>query len=54
MARRKLPELPDKTLMVVIRGVLNGEDIVLAPKLLQASCTDERHWEEQIDFFNKN
>jgi len=40
--------------MVVISWVSNVEDIVLAPKHLQASNTDVRHWEELIDQVNKN
>jgi len=31
-ARSNLPELPNTTFMVVIRWLLNGEDMVLAPK----------------------
>jgi hypothetical protein len=34
--------------------VLNGKDIVLSPNQLQAVYTDVRHWEELIDFINKN
>jgi len=40
--------------MVVIRWVSNGKDMVLAPKQLQAFYTDVRHWEELIDFIDKN
>jgi len=40
--------------MVVIRWVLNGKDMVLAPKQLQASYTDVRDRKELIDFINKN
>jgi len=40
--------------MVVICWVSNGKDMVLAPKQLQASYTDVRHWEELIDFIDKN
>jgi hypothetical protein len=42
-ARRNLPELPTTIVMVMIHWVLNGKDIVLAPKPLQASYTDVRH-----------
>jgi len=28
--------------------------MVLAPKQLQASYTDVRHWEELVDFIDKN
>jgi len=38
--------------MVVIRWLLNGEDMVLAPKWLQASYTDVRHRQELIDFIH--
>jgi hypothetical protein len=41
--RRNLPELPKTIFTVMIHWVLNGEDIVLAPKPLQASYTDVRH-----------
>jgi len=37
MARSNLLELPNTMFMVVIRWVLNGKDMVLAPKQLQAS-----------------
>jgi len=40
--------------MVVICCVLNGKDMVLAPKQLQALYTDVRHWEELIDFIDTN
>jgi len=40
--------------MVVICWVSTGKDMVLAPKQLQASYTDGRHWEELIDFIDKN
>ena len=49
-----LPKLPNTTFMVVISWVSNGKDMVLAPKQLQASYTDVRHWEELIDFIDKN
>jgi hypothetical protein len=53
-ARSNLPELPNTTFMVVICRVSNGKDIVLSPNQLQAAYTDVRHWEELIDFINKN
>jgi len=34
--------------------VLNGKDMELAPNQLQASYTDVRHWEELVDFIDKN
>jgi hypothetical protein len=40
--------------MVVICRVLNGKDIVISPNLLQAAYTEVRHWEELIEFINKN
>jgi len=49
-----LPELPSKTLMVVISWVSNGKHNLISPKQLQASYTDMRHWEELIDFIFKN
>jgi hypothetical protein len=53
-ARSNLPELPNTMFMVMIHRVLNGKDIVLAPKQLQVLYTDVRHWEEVVDFINKN
>jgi len=40
--------------MVVICRVSNGNDFVLSPNQLQAAYTDVRHWDELIDFINKN
>jgi hypothetical protein len=53
-ARCNLPEMPNTTFMVVICRVSNGKDIVLSPNQLQAAYTDVRHWEELIEFINKN
>jgi len=53
-ARSNLPELPNTTFTVMIHWVMNGKDVVLAPKQLQASYTDVRHWEELVDFIDKN
>jgi len=53
-AKINLRELPNIMFMVVIRWVSNGKDMVLSPKQLQASYTDVRHWEELIDFIDKN
>jgi hypothetical protein len=36
-ARSNLPELPNTTVMVVIRRVSNGKDIVLSPTQIQAT-----------------
>jgi hypothetical protein len=54
MVRSNLPELPNITCTVMIHLVLNGKDMVLAPKQLQALYTDVRHWEELVDFIDKN
>ena len=51
-ARSNLPELPDTMFTVMIHWVLNGKDMVLAHKQLQASYTDVTHWEELVDFIN--
>jgi len=53
-ARSKLTELPNTTFSVMIHWVSNGKDMVPAPKQLQASYTDVRHWEELVDFVDKN
>jgi len=53
-ARCNLLKLPNTTFMVVICWVLNGKDMVQAPKQLQVSYTDVRNWEELIDFIDKN
>jgi len=53
-AKSNLPELPNITFMVIIHWVLNGNDLVLVPKQLQASYPDVRRWEELVDFINKN
>jgi len=53
-ARSNLPELPNTMFTVMIHWVSNGKDMVLAPKQLQASYTDVRHWEEMVDFIDKN
>jgi len=52
--RSNLPELPNTTFTVMIHWVLNGNDMVLAPKQLQASYTDVRHWEELVYFIDRN
>jgi hypothetical protein len=53
-ARSNLPELPNATFMVVICRMTNGKDIVLSPNQLQAAYTNVLHWEELINFNNKN
>jgi len=52
--RSNRAELPNATFMFVIYRVSNGKDIVLAPNQLHAAYTDVRHWEELIDFINKD
>jgi hypothetical protein len=54
MARSNLPDLPNTTFKVMIHWVSNGQDVVLAPKQLQASYIDVRHWEELVHFIEKN
>ena len=53
-ARSNPPELPNTMFTVMIHWVSNGKDMVLAPKQLQASYTDVRHWEKLVDFIDKN
>jgi hypothetical protein len=53
-ARSTLPELPNTTFMVMIHRVLNGKDMVQAPKQLQAMYNDVSHWVELVDFIDKN
>jgi len=53
-ARSTLPELSNTTFMVVICCMSNGNDIVLSPNQLRAVYTDVRHWDELIDFINRN
>jgi len=49
-----LPELPNTPFMVVIRRVSNGNNDQTSSMQLQASYPDVRHWEELIDFIEKN
>jgi hypothetical protein len=53
-ARSNLPELSNTKFTVIIHWVSNGKDFVLAPKQLQASYTDVRHWEKLVDIINQN
>jgi hypothetical protein len=53
-ARGNVPELPNSTFMVVIRRVPNGNNDPTSSMQFQASYTDVRHWEELIDFIEKN
>jgi len=54
MARSNLLLLPITLFMVVICSFSKGKDMVLAPKSLHTSCTDVTHWEQLIDFIDKN
>jgi hypothetical protein len=49
-----VPELPNPTVMVVIRQVPNGNNDPTSSIQLQASYTVVRHWEELIDVIKKN
>jgi len=53
-ARGILPELPNTTFMVVIHRVPNGNNNQTSSMQLQAPDPDVRHWEELIDFIEKN
>jgi hypothetical protein len=48
------PELPNTTFMVLICRVLNGNSDPTSGMQFQASYTDVRHWEELLDFIEKN
>jgi hypothetical protein len=49
-----LSEFLNTTFIMVMCRVSNGKNIVLSLNQLEAFCTDVRHWEEIIDFINKN
>jgi len=53
-ARGNVPELPNTTFKVVIHRVPNGHNDPTSSMQFQASYTDFRHWEELIDFIEKN
>jgi hypothetical protein len=53
-ARSILPALPNTMFIVVICQVSNGKDVVLSPNQLKPVYTNVRHWEELIDFLDKN
>ena len=53
-ARGNVPELPNTTFMVVIRRVPNGNNDPTSSMQLQDSYSDVRHWEELVDFIEKN
>jgi len=52
--RRNVPKLPNTTFKIVICWVLNGDNDPTSSMQFQASYTDVRHWEELIDFIEKN
>jgi hypothetical protein len=52
--RSNLPELANITFMGMIRWVSNGKYRVLVPNQLQALDRNVRHWEELINFIDKN
>ena len=49
-----VPVLPNTTFMVVIHRVPNGNNDPTSSMQLQASYTDVKHWEELIDFIERN
>jgi len=53
-ARGNLPELPNRTVMVVICQVLSGNNDPTSSMQLQAWYPDVRHWEDLIDFIEKH
>ena len=53
-AKRYVPEFPNTTCMIVIRRVPNGNNDQTSSNQLQALYTDLKHWEELIDFIEKN
>jgi len=53
-ARGNVSELPNTTFIIVIRRVLNGNNDPTPSTQFQSSYTDVRHWEELIEFIEKN
>ena len=53
-ARGNVPVLPNTTFLVVICQVPNCNNDPTSSMQLQASYTDVKHWEELIDFIEKN
>lgn len=53
-ARNYLPELPNTMFKVLICWVSNGNTFILSPKQFPASYIDLEHWEELVDFIEKN
>ena len=49
-----LPELPNRTFIILSHWVSNGSANLQFPKQLQASYTDVRHWEELKNFIENN
>jgi hypothetical protein len=54
IARGNVPELPNSTFMVVICRVPNGNNDPTSSMQFQASYKVVRHWEELLDFIEKN
>ena len=52
--RGNVPELPNSTVKIVIRRVLNSNNHQTSINQLQALYTDVRHWEELIEFTERN
>jgi hypothetical protein len=52
-AKSNLPELPNRTFIIVIRQVLNGNNDQICSVQHHALYPDVRHWEELIDFIEK-
>ena len=53
-ATGNLPQLPKRTFMVVICRVRSGNNDLTSSMKLEASYPDVSHWEELIDFIEKN
>ena len=53
-ARSNIPEMPNTIFMVVICQVPNGNNDQTSSRQLWALYTDVRHWEELINFIEKN
>lgn len=54
IVRSTLPELPNTSSMVVIRWVLNHNDVVLVSNQLDALNTNVIYQEQLIHFINRN
>jgi hypothetical protein len=53
-ATANVPDLPNRTFMVVIRRVLNGNNNPTSSMQFQALYTDVRRWKELIDLIEIN